>query len=126
MRMNTPPPPARLHDSFVIKPIELTPLLLQVGTLLHLTWIDQPAAAPRRRNASRRHRAAPALARAIIWMICTGWDASAMCAASKPSCASWNSRIRANEAVAAHLRTLVSNFDLKRYMNVLEAMRTNA
>ena len=32
----------------------------------------------------------------------------------------------ANEAVAAHLRTLVSNFDLKRYMNVLEAMRANA
>ena len=31
-----------------------------------------------------------------------------------------------HEAVAAHLRTLVSNFDLKRYMNVLEAMRSNA
>jgi hypothetical protein len=31
-----------------------------------------------------------------------------------------------NEAVAAHLRTLVSNFDLKRYMNVLDAMRANA
>ena len=31
-----------------------------------------------------------------------------------------------HEAVAAHLRSLVSNFDLKRYMNVLEAMRTHA
>ena len=31
-----------------------------------------------------------------------------------------------HEAVAAHLRSLVSNFDLKRYMNVLEAMRANA
>jgi hypothetical protein len=30
-----------------------------------------------------------------------------------------------NEAVAAHLRTLVSNFELKRYMTVLEAMRKN-
>ena len=30
-----------------------------------------------------------------------------------------------NEPVAAHLRALVSNFELKRYMNVLEAMRKN-
>ena len=32
----------------------------------------------------------------------------------------------ANEAFAAQLRLLVSNFDLKRYMNVLEAMRVDA
>jgi hypothetical protein len=31
----------------------------------------------------------------------------------------------ANEALAAHLRALVSNFELKRYMTVLEAMRNN-
>ncbi len=31
----------------------------------------------------------------------------------------------ANEAVASHLRGLVSNFELKRYMTVLEAMRKN-
>jgi hypothetical protein len=31
----------------------------------------------------------------------------------------------ANEPLASHLRTLVSNFELKRYMNVLEAMRKN-
>jgi hypothetical protein len=30
-----------------------------------------------------------------------------------------------NEAVASHLRALVSNFELKRYMTVLEAMRNN-
>ncbi len=31
-----------------------------------------------------------------------------------------------NQAVAAHLRTLVSNFELKRYMTVIEAMRKMA
>ena len=31
----------------------------------------------------------------------------------------------ANKPVAGHLRTLVSNFDLKRYMNVLEALRND-
>jgi hypothetical protein len=30
-----------------------------------------------------------------------------------------------NEALATRLRALVSNFELKRYMNVLEAMRKN-
>jgi hypothetical protein len=32
----------------------------------------------------------------------------------------------ANDAFAAHLRTLVSSFDLKRYMSVLENMRADA
>ena len=32
----------------------------------------------------------------------------------------------ANEAFAANLRALVSNFDLKRYMSVLETMRADA
>jgi hypothetical protein len=32
----------------------------------------------------------------------------------------------ANEAFAAQLRGLVAKFDLKRYMNVLEAMRADA
>jgi hypothetical protein len=31
-----------------------------------------------------------------------------------------------NKAFATHLRTLVANFDLKRYMNVLEKMRKDA
>jgi hypothetical protein len=34
-------------------------------------------------------------------------------------------RTPSNEAVAAHLRELVSNFELKRYMTVLEAMKRN-
>jgi CheY-like chemotaxis protein len=46
-----------LHDCFVVKPIELTPLLQQVGTLLDLTWIDQPSA-PRRKRARPACRAA--------------------------------------------------------------------
>jgi len=32
----------------------------------------------------------------------------------------------ANEPVASRLRTLVVNFDLKRYMNALEAMRADS
>jgi signal transduction histidine kinase/FixJ family two-component response regulator len=114
-----------LHDSFVVKPIELTPLLQQVGSLLHLTWIDQPdrAAPPERdpalsRGASERsrHHLDDLYRLGSIGHV-RGIEAKLReLELEDPS----------HEAVAAHLRSLVSNFDLKRYMNVLEAMRANA
>jgi hypothetical protein len=114
-----------LHDSFVVKPIELSPLLLQVGTLLHLTWIDQPEGATppecepapsRSAGVSSRHHLDDLYRLGRIGHV-RGIEAKLReLELEDPS----------HEAVAAHLRTLVSNFDLKRYMNVLEAMRTNA
>jgi signal transduction histidine kinase/CheY-like chemotaxis protein len=114
-----------LHDSFVTKPIELTPLLERVGTLLDLKWINQPerSAPPERelalaRSASdrSRHHLDDLYRLGSIGHV-RGIEAKLReLELEDPS----------HEAVAAHLRALVTNFDLKRYMNVLEAMRTNA
>jgi signal transduction histidine kinase/CheY-like chemotaxis protein len=114
-----------LFDSFVTKPIELTPLLERIGTLLNLTWIDQPERAtpieqPATENRSAgdrsRHHLDDLYRLGSIGHV-RGIEAKLReLELEDPS----------NEAVAAHLRTLVSNFDLKRYMNVLEAMRANA
>ncbi|HEX2789491.1 MAG TPA: ATP-binding protein [Steroidobacteraceae bacterium] len=114
-----------LHDSFVTKPIELTPLLEHIGTLLNLQWIDQPergvepahqAAIPRSASDRSRHHLDDLYRLGTIGHV-RGIEAKLReLELEDPS----------HEAVAAHLRTLVSNFDLKRYMNVLEAMRANA
>jgi CheY-like chemotaxis protein len=120
------PGAAALIDAFITKPVELQSLLERVGTLLRLDWIYEPPAS-------------------------AGAPQTAAIAASNPSGRSRHhiddlyrlgrighvrgieAKLReleledpANEAFAAQLRGLVSNFDLKRYMNVLEALRADA
>ena len=128
------------HDVFVTKPIELTPLLEQVGALLNLTWINRPqqASAPQQQDAAAdspgargpgargpgvrgpsdrsRHHLDDLYRLGSIGHV-RGIEAKLR---------ELELEDPGNEAVAAHLRTLVSNFDLKRYMNVLDAMRANA
>jgi signal transduction histidine kinase len=114
-----------LHDSFVTKPIELAPLLERVGALLELKWIEEPErgapaatapAAPRASSDRSRHHLDDLYRLGSIGHV-RGIEAKLReLELEDPS----------HEAVAAHLRALVSNFDLKRYMNVLEAMRANA
>jgi CheY-like chemotaxis protein len=36
------------HDGFIMKPVELETLLTQIGELLQLQWVHEPAPAPRR------------------------------------------------------------------------------
>jgi hypothetical protein len=104
------------HDVFVTKPIELTPLLEQVGTLLQLKWIDRPEAAAASPATPPRHHLDDLYRLGSIGHV-LGIEAKLkQLELEDPG----------SEAVAAHLRTLVSNFDLKRYMNVLDAMRANA
>jgi signal transduction histidine kinase/CheY-like chemotaxis protein/purine-cytosine permease-like protein len=114
-----------LFDCFVTKPIELSPLLERIGTLLNLAWIEeperaaaaQPQAAENRSTGDRSRHHLDDLYRLGSIGHVRGIEAKLReLELEDPS----------NEAVAAHLRTLVSNFDLKRYMNVLEAMRANA
>ncbi len=50
-------PPARTHDAFATKPIELQPLLERIGTLLHLNWIREPLPSSDRSCDQRHHRA---------------------------------------------------------------------
>jgi signal transduction histidine kinase/CheY-like chemotaxis protein len=116
-----------LHDAFVMKPIELQPLLERVGDLLHLTWIREPepgsgptaavATATVGNTATRSRHHLDDLYRLGSIGHVRGIEAKLReLELEDPS----------NEAVAAQLRALVANFDLKRYMNMVEAMRANA
>jgi len=121
------PRSAAAHDAFVMKPIQLQRLLEQVGTLLGLKWIYQPElaapgspaaerAAPAALTGRSRHHLDDLYRLGRIGHV-RGIEAKLRELELEDS---------ANDALTAHLRTLVSNFDLKRYMNVLETMRANA
>ena len=113
------------HDLFVTKPINLSLLLGQLGTLLGLSWIEhpvtgdlgaRPADLTRASNERSRHHLEDLYRLGRIGHV-RGIEAKLR---------ELELEDPAHEAVAAQLRTLVSNFDLKRYLNVLEAMRADA
>ena len=115
------------HDAFVMKPIRLQRLLEQVGSLLNLKWIHQPepsaAAAPARARAAAtapsgrsRHHLDDLYRLGSIGHV-RGIEAKLR---------ELELEDPANEDFAANLRALVSKFDLKRYMSVLETMRAEA
>jgi signal transduction histidine kinase/CheY-like chemotaxis protein len=119
---------ARVHDAFVMKPVDVQTLLDRIGELLGLEWLHEPERPqtpplpepgvpdpqPTLPEHSRHH--IDDLYRLGRIGHVRGIHAKLTeMAAEHPQ----------NEAVASHLRTLVSNFELKRYMNVLEAMRKN-
>jgi signal transduction histidine kinase/DNA-binding NarL/FixJ family response regulator len=124
------------HDAFLIKPIDLQALLERVGALLNLNWIreaepaadaepltgsetpaDFEAAAVRVRNPTgrSRHHLEDLYRLGRIGHV-RGIEAKLR---------ELELEDPVNEAFAAELRTLVSNFDLKRYMHVLEALRAS-
>jgi signal transduction histidine kinase/CheY-like chemotaxis protein len=112
------------HDLFVTKPIDLSLLLGQIGALLGLSWIEQVPAEPAPANADpvrganerARHHLDDLYRLGRIGHV-RGIEAKLRELELEDPC---------HEAVAAQLRMLISNFDLKRYLNVLEAMRANA
>jgi signal transduction histidine kinase/CheY-like chemotaxis protein len=113
------------HDAFMMKPIQLQRFLERIGTLLNLKWIHEPepAAGPAPAVAAvaspsgrTRHHLDDLYRLGRIGHV-RGIEAKLReLELEDPS----------NEAFAANLRALVSNFDLKRYMNVLESMRADA
>jgi CheY-like chemotaxis protein len=120
------PRPDAQHDSFAMKPIQLQRLLEQIGVLLSLNWIYAPdaaetagqrgAAAGGNLTCRSRHHLDDLYRLGRIGHV-RGIEAKLRELELEDS---------ANDAFAAHLRTLVSNFDLKRYMSVLENMRADA
>ena len=108
------------HDAFLIKPIDMRRCSNASRRSWNLQWIY--AAAPRRRRAgSTAARGLPAHSRhhvddlyqlGLIGHV-RGIQAKLREMESDP----------ANKPFATRMRTLVANFDLKRYMNVLEGMR---
>jgi signal transduction histidine kinase/CheY-like chemotaxis protein len=110
-----------VHDAFIVKPIDLDLLLECIARLLRVEWLYAPPAGAN----------APQAAEGVPVADCgehiedlyqlgrighvRGIDAKLKeIEAENP----------ANGAFAAHLRGLVSNFNLKRYMQVLDSMRT--
>jgi DNA-binding response OmpR family regulator len=112
------------HDAFLIKPVDLQSLLERVGQLLNLTWIREldpvrepgtvsaPVAIPGSRS---RHHLDDLYQLGRIGHV-RGIEAKLREIELEDP---------VNEAFATQLRTLISNFDLKRYMNVLETLRAN-
>ena len=110
-----------LHDAFLVKPIDIELLLECVGSLLQLEWLyDEPPA--------------PALAAAqppdTPPVHCLQHLGALYELGRIGHVRGIEAKLReieaehpANGAFAAHLRGFISNFDLKRYMTVLESMR---
>ena len=109
-----------LHDAFLIKPIDIDLLLETVGSLLQLEWLYESAApAP---GANLLEQQPPAQCQHHLGALyelgrighVRGIEAKLReIEAEHP----------ANGAFAAQLRGFISNFDLKRYMTVLESMQ---
>lgn len=108
------------HDAFLMKPIDMHLMLDGIASLLGLTWHYEMEVAPTRQAASNlagqsRHHIDDLYQLGRIGHV-RGIEAKLKeIEAEDP----------ANKPLAGHLRRLVSNFDLKRYMNVLETMRND-
>jgi signal transduction histidine kinase/CheY-like chemotaxis protein len=106
------------HDGFLIKPIDVQRLLECLGTQLNLQWIPTEEV---RTAASESDRGLPAhslhhvddLYQLGLIGHVRGIQAKLREMENDPT----------NKPFADHMRGLVANFDLKRYMNVLEGMR---
>jgi response regulator RpfG family c-di-GMP phosphodiesterase len=113
-----------LHDAFLVKPVDLQALLEKTAHLLDLTWIrDADSAkadtepAPAATNLSGRSR------RHLEDLYRLGRIGHVRGIEAKLREIELEDPV--NEAFAGQLRTLVSNFDLKRYMSVLESLRVD-
>ncbi len=111
-----------LHDAFVMKPVDVQLLVESVGTLLGLDWVYEAATVQAGSHESvgalpshSRHHIDDLYQLGRIGHVRGIHAKLREIEAADP----------ANRPVAVHLRTLVANFNLKRYMNVLEAMRKN-
>ncbi|MFT3905080.1 MAG: ATP-binding protein [Steroidobacteraceae bacterium] len=108
-----------VHDAFLMKPIDMHTLLEHIGALLNVAWIHSVDAGVAANDATLqygRHHLDDLYQLGRIGHV-RGIEAKLR---------QMESENPANEGLAAQLRTLISNFDLRRYMSVLEAMRRDA
>jgi hypothetical protein len=107
------------HDAFVMKPIEMHSLLECMGSVLGATWTKEPPKPDIELDpvgilpSHSRHHIDDLYQLGQIGHVRGIQARLREIEAEDPS----------NKAFARHLQALVSNFDLKRYMTVLEAMR---
>ena len=111
-----------LHDAFLIKPIDIELLLETVGSLLQLEWLYEPAPAPMAQISSTSLEPPPTQClhhlRALYELGRIGHVRGI-----EAKLREIEAEHPANGPFAAHLRGFISNFDLKRYMTVLESMQ---
>lgn len=110
------------HDAFMMKPFDIEVLLARASELLGVKWIHTSAADPVASEAQApvpeppdgTHRHLDDLYQLGRIGHVRGIEAKLR---------EIEEQDPATKPFAAHLRTLVSNFDLKRYMSVLQALR---
>jgi CheY-like chemotaxis protein/anti-sigma regulatory factor (Ser/Thr protein kinase) len=107
------------HDAFLIKPIDMQRMLECLAAQLHLRWVYEAGTAPARETDLQgalpehsRHHVDDLYQLGLIGHV-RGIQAKLREMETDPT----------NKPFATRMRTLVANFDLKRYMNVLEGMR---
>jgi hypothetical protein len=108
-----------LHDAFLIKPIDMQRVLECLAAQLSLQWIHEPApGAPGTESAEAalpgrsRHHVDDLYQLGLIGHV-RGIQAKLREMENDPG----------NRPFATRMRVLVANFDLKRYMHVLEGIR---
>jgi len=109
------------HDDFIVKPVDFWQLLEKVRQHLQIEWlydepIAQPAPAPLPPEAS-----APAQTLEALW----GLGQMGHVRGIHRKLDELERGDPGNRALAAHLRTLVKEFQLNRYMKVLERLRAD-
>jgi CheY-like chemotaxis protein len=107
------------HDAFLIKPIDMQRMLECLAAQLHLRWVYEAGVSSTRETDLQgalpehsRHHVDDLYQLGLIGHV-RGIQAKLREMETDPT----------NKPFATRMRTLVANFDLKRYMNVLEGMR---
>jgi CheY-like chemotaxis protein/anti-sigma regulatory factor (Ser/Thr protein kinase) len=110
-----------LHDAFLVKPIDIELLLESLGSLLRLEWIYDPVPVALTETSATAGVPAADCGHHIDELYQLGRIGHVRGIDAKLK--EIEAENPANGPFAAHLRGLVSNFELKRYMHVLEAIR---
>jgi hypothetical protein len=112
------------HDAFVMKPVDIQILLECIGTVLDIRWsFEAPSPLLESSTAVASNSVPNHAQHHIDDLIQLGRIGHVRGIQSKLN--ELESADPETKPFAAHLRKLITNFDLKSYMQALEAMRKN-
>lgn len=115
--------PGALHDAFVLKPVDIDQLLDKLGQLLGLQWIRQPVPAIAPASPSVLPALSPAARAFVDELYQLGRIGHVRGIEAKLR--EMHNADAASQALAAQLQALVARFDLKTYINVLDALKNH-
>jgi len=111
------------HDAFLVKPVDIALLLDTVGSLLGLEWLYESASGGDEPARTECPAAASGCERHLLELYELGRIGHVRGIEVKLDQLETESPV--NRALAAHLRGLVTTFDFKRYMSVIETLRAS-